>query len=97
MLCVVLLCGCGGTSASDACSEVCSLPDSCFAEFDLPNPGDDCLDACRSAIDEVGVGCVLSIVDAIDCLGTCDVDSLTSEDFLECQDQLEGIVPACDQ
>lgn len=96
VVCAALLLGCGGTSAGEACNEICSLPDQCFQELGVPIDRGDCFDACRSQIDQVGVGCINAITATIDCLGTCDVDALTNEELLACQDQALEIGPACD-
>ena len=95
LVAAVLACGCGD-SASQACGELCSMPDECFAELGIPPQGSDCMQACEAQVEYVGVECINVIADTIECLGTCDVESLTNEELLACQDEALSIESACD-
>ncbi|MGB5811589.1 MAG: hypothetical protein WBG86_13715 [Polyangiales bacterium] len=96
LFCVVLIAGCGDSSEFQACDDLCGLPDQCFAELGVPDPGSDCISTCEEQIGMVGVGCVNAINVTIACLGTCDFDSLTEADILDCQDEASDIGPACE-
>lgn len=92
-----LVCGCGDArSAAGACGELCSMPDECFAQLGVPVPGGDCMQACEAQIELVGVDCIAAISDTIACLPTCDVDSLTNEQLLACQDEALRVGQTCD-
>ena len=95
---LLLLFGCGDSnSASQACSEICSLPDECFVELGIPAQGGDCVQTCEAQVEYVGVDCINAISATIACLGTCDIDLLTEEELLECQDEALAISPACEE
>jgi hypothetical protein len=83
-------------AASEACSEMCSLPDECSIQFGIPMPGGDCMRACEAQIELTGLGCTNAILSTIACLGTCDVESLTLEEQAACQDEAEAISAACE-
>jgi len=101
-LCAMGLYACGDAGepgvprAVQACNDICNLPDQCFEELGVPVQGSDCVSSCEAQIDVVGVDCIVAITDTIDCLGTCDVDALTQEELLACQDAALAIGPACD-
>ncbi len=97
LVAAVLACGCGDArSASQACGELCTVPDECFVQLGIPVPDGDCMQACEAQIELVGVDCVYAISDTIACLPTCDVEALTNEQLLACQDEALGISQACD-
>jgi len=95
LLASMLLCGCVG-KASQACDDLCSVPDECFAALGVPDPGDrGCVAQCLAGAKSVGVSCINAIVDTIHCLPSCDVASLTPEEQLACQDEAELISTQC--
>jgi len=53
------------------------------------------MEACEAQIELVGVDCVNAISDTIACLPTCDLDLLTNEQLLACQDEALRIDQAC--
>lgn len=94
---LLLILGCGDADpASQACGEICSLPDECFAELGMPIQSGDCVQTCEAQVEYVGVDCLNAISATIACLGTCDVESLTQEQALACQDEALGIESACE-
>ncbi len=96
LVALAFVCACGDArSASNACDELCSMPE-CFAQLGVPVPGGDCMQACQAQIDVVGLDCVYAISDTIACLPTCDVNSLTNAQLLACQDEALRIDQACD-
>ncbi len=99
---LLLLAGCGGSddngaarTANGLCDEVCGWPDSCFAELGVPMQG-DCIESCMASVDVVGIDCLGAIADTISCLGTCNVNDLTNEELLACQDQALRISNTCE-
>ena len=54
------------------------------------------MQACEAQIELVGVDCIAAISDTIACLPTCDVDSLTNEQLLACQDEALRVGQTCD-
>ena len=86
----------GARTAGALCDEVCGWPDMCFAELGAPIQGDQCVEACVEQVDIVGVDCLAAIADTIACLGTCDVESITQEQALACQDEAERISASCE-
>jgi hypothetical protein len=100
---LLLLAGCGegdvsggARTAGALCDEVCGWPDMCFEQFGAPIQGDECVQACVQQVDVVGVACLAAIADTVSCLGTCDLESLTQEQLLDCQDKAEAIAASCD-
>jgi hypothetical protein len=82
--------------AAEVCDELCGWPDECFTQLGVPLQGADCVQTCEAQVEVVGVACVRAISTTIACLGTCDVESLTLEEQLACQDEAEAISSACD-
>jgi hypothetical protein len=82
-------------TAGSVCDEVCGWPDECFVEFGVPVAG-DCTATCEASVETAGVACVGAIADTIACLGTCDVESITEEQALACQDEAQRISAACE-
>ena len=56
----------------------------------------DCVQTCEAQSGLVGIACISAINSTIECLGTCDVESLTVEQQLACQDEAQAISAACD-
>lgn len=77
------------------CDEVCGWPDECFVAFSVPVAG-DCTATCESSVEQVGAACVEAIADTVACVGTCDLESVTEQQALACQDDAERISVACD-
>lgn len=99
---LLLLVGCGDSNdnggartANGLCDEVCGWPDSCFAELGVPMQG-DCMESCTASVDVVGIACLGAIADTISCLGTCDLNDLTEEQVLACQDEALRISDTCE-
>ncbi len=91
----MLLGGCLA-KASQACDDLCSVPDECFAALGVPEPGNrGCRAECLAGAKSVGVSCINAIVDTIHCLPSCDPASLTDEDRLACQDEAQLISTQC--
>jgi hypothetical protein len=92
--------GAGGTAdsrtAAQVCDEMCSWPDECFTQLGAPLEGADCMQTCEAQVGLVGVACVSAISSTIECLGTCDVESLTLEQQLACQGEAQAISAACE-
>lgn len=65
-------------------------------ELGVPIQGADCVQSCQAQVDIVGVDCVNAISSTIACLGTCDVQSITQQQALACQNEAEAISVACD-
>ncbi len=86
----------GARTVGALCDEVCGWPDQCFAELGAPLGGADCIEACEASVDAVGVACLGAIADVVACLGTCDVESITQEQALACQDEAERISASCE-
>ena len=102
-LALLLLSGCGDLGsraearlASQVCDEICGWPDECFTQLGIPVQGGDCVQTCEAQVDVVGVACIGAISSTIACLGTCDVQSLTEAELLDCQDEALAIESACD-
>ena len=100
---LLLLVGCGESNAPGAafsgdslCDEVCGWPDACFEALGAPLGGADCMEACEASVDAVGAACLGAIADTVNCLGTCDVESITESQALACQDEAERISSSCD-
>ena len=99
----LLLLGCGGSDAGTArtgeqvCGEICGWPDECYVQLGVPaqDPA-QCVQSCEAQIDLVGVECLVAISNTVECLGTCDVESLTDEELLACQDEALAISSACE-
>ena len=101
-LALLLASGCGDLGsraearlASQVCDEICGWPDECFTQLGAPVEG-DCVQTCEAQSGLVGIACISAINSTIECLGTCDVESLTVEQQLACQDEAEAISAACD-
>ena len=101
-LALLLASGCGDLGsraearlASQVCDEICGWPDECFTQLGAPVEG-NCVQTCEAQAGLVGIACISAINSTIECLGTCDVESLTVEQQLACQDQAEAISAACD-
>ena len=102
-LALLFVIGCGdsgrdGTArtAGGLCDEVCGWPDQCFVALGVPLQGSECMQNCEVSVDAVGVACLGAIVDTVDCLGTCDIESITEQQALACQGQAEAIAAACE-
>ncbi|MFZ1865626.1 MAG: hypothetical protein WAU39_15490 [Polyangiales bacterium] len=98
----VMLTACGDSSAgprarsvAQVCDEMCGWPDECFVQLGVPVQGAECVQSCEAQADLVGVDCISAISDTIACLGTCDVESVTQEQALACQDEAQAISDAC--
>ena len=99
---LLLLCGCGDVGsraearlASQVCDEICGWPDECFTALGVPLQGGDCVQTCEAQAEDVGIACMSAIASTVECLGTCDVESLTLEQQLACQGEAEAISAAC--
>jgi hypothetical protein len=102
-LALLLASGCGDLGsraeariASQVCDELCGWPDECFAQLGAPLEGADCVQTCEAQAELVGIACISAISSTIECLGTCDVESLTVEQQLACADEAEAISAACE-
>jgi hypothetical protein len=102
-LALLLLSGCGDLGsraeariASQVCDEICGWPDECFTQLGVPMQGGDCVQACEAQVEVVGIACVSAIASTVECLGTCDVESLTVDQQLACRDEAEAISSACE-
>ena len=98
---LLVACGDSGTNgtartAGSLCDEVCGWPDECFVALGVPLQGAECMQNCEASVDAVGVDCLGAIVDTVDCIGTCDVESITEQQALACQGEAEAIVAACE-
>ena len=87
--------GSGPRTAAQACDEICGWPDECFASLGVPVQA-DCVQSCEASVEVVGRDCMSAILTTIDCLGTCDVQSITNEQALACQEQAQAISAACE-
>jgi hypothetical protein len=47
-------------------------------------------------VEVAGIACVSAIASTVECLGTCDLESLTLEQQLACQGEAEAISAACE-
>ncbi len=74
----------------------CGWPDECFTSLGVPVQDADCVPSCEASIDVVGLDCMSAILTTIDCLGTCDVQSITNEQALACQEQAQALTIACE-
>jgi len=98
---LLLLSSCGDANAGEArtaaqvCDDICGWPDECFVQLGVPVQGSDCVPSCESQVDAVGLDCLRAISDTVACLGTCDVQSVTQQQALACQDQANAIQSAC--
>ena len=96
---LLLLAGCGGSEADDGgarsiaqvCQEVCGWPDECFALLGVPVQRDECVATCETQAQTVGLACITAIADTVDCLGTCDPESLTPQEISACEAAARGI------
>jgi hypothetical protein len=95
LLGLALVCGCGD-SASQACGEICSLPNECFDQLGVSLQGADCMQTCEAQAEYVGIDCLNAISSTIACLDTCDLEQLTDAQVAACQDEALGISAACD-
>jgi hypothetical protein len=82
--------------ASQVCDEICGWPDECFTQLGVPVQGGDCVQTCEAQVEVAGIACVSAIASTVECLGTCDVESLTLEQQLACQGEAEAISAACE-
>jgi hypothetical protein len=101
-LALLLLSGCGDSNMGEArtaeqvCDEICGWPDACFVQLGVPVQGAECVQSCEAQADLVGVGCLRAISDTVDCLGTCDFESLTDQQILNCRGVALAIESACE-
>ena len=102
-LALLLLSSCGDSgsasqarTAAQVCDEMCGWPDECFAQLGVPVQGADCVQACEAQVEVVGIECVNAISKTIECLPSCDLESLTDEQLLACQDEAYAIVDHCE-
>jgi len=100
---LLLLASCGDSggrgsarTAGALCDEVCGWPDQCFAELGVPLEDAECIQSCEASVEYVRVACLAAIADTVSCLGTCDFESLTNEQILNCQDEAERISSSCE-
>jgi hypothetical protein len=78
------------------CDEMCGWPDECFVQLGVPLQGSDCVQTCEAQVEIVGIACVSAISSSIACLGTCDVESLSQDELIACQDEALAIESACE-
>lgn len=83
-------------TAAEVCDEICGWPDECFVQLGVSAPGAECVQSCEAQVDAVGLDCLRTISDTVACLGTCDFESLTEEQILDCQDVALRIESACE-
>lgn len=101
-LALVLLGGCGDSKVGEArtagqvCDEICGWPDACFTQLGVPVQGAECMQSCEAQAGLVGLDCLRAISDTVDCLGTCDFESLTNQQLLDCQSVAFAIDSACE-
>jgi hypothetical protein len=108
-LALLLVCGCGDLGsraeaglapearlASQVCDEMCGWPDECFVQLGVPLQGSECVQTCEAQVEIVGIACVSAISSTIACLGTCDVESLSQDELIACQDEALAIESACE-
>lgn len=102
-LALLLLSSCGDSgpasqarTAAQVCNEMCGWPDECFTALGVPVQGAECVQACEAQVEVVGIECVSAISNTIDCLGTCDLQSLGEDDALRCQGQAQAISDHCE-
>ena len=101
-LALLLLSGCGDSNAAGArtagqvCDEICGWPDACFVQLGVPVQAAECVQSCEAQADLVGLGCLRAISDTVNCLGTCDFESLTDQQILNCQSVALAIDAACE-
>ncbi|MGD8608470.1 MAG: hypothetical protein PVH21_14330 [Myxococcales bacterium] len=88
--------GSGPRTLSQVCDDMCGWPDACFVELGVPAPGSECMQSCEAQAEIVGVDCIGAISDTIACLGTCNLDSITQEQALACQEEAQAISNACE-
>ena len=100
---LLLLTACGGSdetggarTVSALCDEMCAWPDSCYQELGVDTPADDCVQSCEAQAASVGIECLAAISDTINCLGTCEIESLSEEQLLDCQDEALEVSSACE-
>jgi hypothetical protein len=99
---LLLLASCGDSgsgsprTAAQVCDEICGWPDQCFVQLGVPVQGAECVQSCEEQADLVGLDCLRTISDTVACLGTCDFESLTEEQVLDCQDVASHIQSACE-
>ena len=96
---LLLLGSCGDSEARTAeqvCDEICGWPDECFVQLGVP-PVEraECVQSCEAEAEMVGLDCLRAISDTFDCLGTCDFESLTDQQLLNCREVALGIDSAC--
>jgi hypothetical protein len=82
--------------AESICTEFCSLPEECFVELGVTAPGGDCMTDCQAQVDLSGSACINAILDTVDCLGTCDFNSLSEAQILACQDEALVVQAECE-
>jgi len=85
-----------GTVVAQVCDEICGWPDECFTQLGVPLQGGDCFQTCEAQVEVAGIACVSAIASTVECLGTCDVESLTVEQQLACQGEAQAISDACE-
>ncbi|MGB5367449.1 MAG: hypothetical protein WBM75_18630 [Polyangiales bacterium] len=102
-LALLLASGCGDSGSkararvgSQVCDELCGWPDECFTQIGVPLQAADCVQTCEAQIEVVGIDCVSAVSTTIACLGTCDPESLTEAELLDCQDEALAIESACE-
>ncbi|KPK17282.1 MAG: hypothetical protein AMJ62_02240 [Myxococcales bacterium SG8_38] len=81
---------------SQVCDEMCGWPDECFTQLGAPVQDAECVQSCQTQAELVGVDCLSAISDTIACLETCDLQSLTEQQVLACQDEAMVIERACE-
>ena len=98
----LLLWSCGDSSSGpsartvrQACDEFCAWPEACFAELGLLLEVDDCVPQCEASIDSVGVDCLFAVADMLECLGTCEIDTLSDRELASCQSVAMAASSAC--
>ena len=101
-LALLVLSGCGDSNtgaartAGQVCDEICGWPDACFVQLGVPVQGAECVQSCVAQADLVGVGCLRAISDTVNCLGTCELESLTDQQIRNCQSVALAIDSACE-
>jgi hypothetical protein len=88
--------GSGPYTLAQVCDEMCGWPDECFVQLGVPVQGAECVQSCEAQAEIVGLDCIAAISNTIDCLGTCDVQSITQEQALKCQGQAQAISDTCE-
>ena len=102
-LALLVLGSCGDSDAGQArtaeqvCDEVCGWLEECLVEPGSPPlERAECVQSCEAEAEMVGLDCLQAVSDTFACLRTCDLDSVTNQQILDCEDAFLSVDSVCE-